>query len=107
MSTKKRHKHTLSHLEMYDLIRAPRITEKTTLISEHNQITFHVAMMATKQQIKAAVEKLFKVRVLAVNTMIHKGKTKRVRNTPGRRSDIKKAIVTLNPEDRLDITTGL
>jgi large subunit ribosomal protein L23 len=107
MSIKKHQKSTPSKLEMYDLIRAPRITEKTTLISEHNQITFQVAMTATKQQIKAAVETLFKVRVMAVNTMIQKGKTKRVRNIPGRRADIKKAIVTLNPDDRLDITTGL
>ena len=107
MSSKKRQKTTLSQLAMYDLIRAPRITEKTTLISEHNQITFHVAMTATKQQIKAAIEKLFKVRVMAVNTMIQKGKTKRVRTILGRRADIKKAIVTLNPDDRLDITTGL
>lgn len=91
----------------YDVITAPVITEKATMGSEHGQVTFRVPLDATKPQIKAAVEALFKVEVKAVNTLIHKGKTKRFRGLPGRRSDVKKAIVTLAPGQSIDVTTGI
>ena len=92
---------------MYDLIRAPIITEKGTLVSEHNQVVFRVPLSATKPEIKTAIEKLFNVSVLAVNTLIAKGKLKRFRGRPGRRSDIKKAFVTLAQGQSIDVTTGL
>ena len=92
---------------LYDLIRAPLITEKSTLVSQHNQVVFRVPMKATKPQIKKAVEALFKVDVKAVNTSITKGKTKRFRGRPGRRSDVKKAFVTLAEGQSIDVTTGL
>ncbi len=91
----------------YDVIRAPVITEKATLASEVNQVVFKVAMSATKPQIKAAVEKLFDVKVLAVNTLIVEGKTKRFRGFKGKRSDTKKAFVTLAEGQSIDVTTGL
>ncbi|MBP2228062.1 large subunit ribosomal protein L23 [Azospirillum agricola] len=92
---------------MYDLILAPVITEKSTLVSEHNQVTFRVPLTATKPEIKAAVEGLFNVKVTAVNTLISKGKTKRFRGIMGRRSDFKKAIVTLAEGNKIDVTTGI
>ena len=92
---------------MYDLILAPVITEKSTMASEHNQVTFKVAMDASKPEIKAAVEGLFKVKVTAVNTVVVKGKTKRFRGTVGRRSDYKKAVVTLAEGSTIDVTTGV
>ncbi len=92
---------------MYDMIRAPLITEKGTLVSEHNQVVFRVPLSATKPEIKTAIEKLFNVSVLAVNTLIAKGKLKRFRGRPGRRSDIKKAFVTLAQGQSIDVTTGL
>ena len=91
----------------YEVIRAPIITEKATLITEHNQVTFRVAMDATKPEIKAAVEDLFKVKVTAVNTLRQKGKTKRFRGRRGKRVDTKKAIVTLAEGQSIDVTTGL
>ncbi len=91
----------------YQVIRRPLITEKATMISEHNQVSFLVAIEATKPEIKAAVETLFKVKVKAVNTLIQKGKIKRFRGRPGRRPDIKKAIVTLAEGHSIDVTTGL
>jgi large subunit ribosomal protein L23 len=91
----------------YDVIRRPLITEKATMISEHNQVSFLVAIDATKPEIKAAVETLFKVKVKAVNTLIQKGKSKRFRGRPGQRPDIKKAIVTLAEGHSIDVTTGL
>lgn len=94
-------------LKHYDTIIAPLITEKSTLLSEKNQVVFKVPLDATKQDVKAAVEALFKVRVTAVNTLVQKGKTKRFRGIPGRRSDVKKAIVTLHDGDSIDVTTGL
>ena len=94
-------------LEHYDFILAPLITEKATLASEHNQVMFRVPLDATKPQIKQAVEALFKVTVTAVNTLITKGKNKRFRGRPGRRSDVKKAIVTLAAGQSIDVTTGL
>ena len=91
----------------YDAIVAPIITEKATILSEHNQVVFEVPIKATKTEIKEAVEQLFKVTVEAVNTMRQKGKTKRFRGHAGRRKDIKKAIVTLKDGDSIDIATGL
>jgi large subunit ribosomal protein L23 len=91
----------------YDIITAPVITEKATMGSEYGQVTFRVPLTATKPEIKAAVEALFKVEVKAVNTLISKGKTKRFRGVPGRRSDVKKAIVTLAAGQSIDVTTGV
>jgi large subunit ribosomal protein L23 len=91
----------------YEVIRRPVITEKATMISEHNQVSFLVAIDATKPEIKAAIETLFKVKVKAVNTLIQKGKSKRFRGRPGQRPDIKKAIVTLAEGHSIDVTTGL
>lgn len=97
----------LTKERMYEIIRAPLITEKTTYISSMNQITFRVPLDATKPEIKAAVEKLFSVKVEAVNTLIRKGKFKRFRGRPGRQSDMKKAIVTLAEGQSIDVTTGV
>ena len=91
----------------YDVIIAPVITEKATMGSEHNKVTFKVAKSATKPQIKEAVEKLFDVKVKAVNTLVRKGKHKAFRGRPGVQSDVKKAIVTLEEGHRIDVTTGL
>ena len=91
----------------YDTILSPVITEKATLLSEQGKVVFRVADDATKDEIAAAVEELFKVKVTKVNTMVTKGKTKRFRGRPGRRSDVKKAIVTLAEGQSIDITTGL
>lgn len=98
---------TISKERMYDIIRAPVITEKATMGSEHGQVTFRVPLDASKPEIKAAVEELFKVKVTAVNTLITKGKTKRFRGRPGTRSDVKKAIVTLAEGHAIDVTTGI
>ncbi|WP_456307056.1 50S ribosomal protein L23 [Neoroseomonas lacus] len=92
---------------MYQTILSPLVTEKATLNSERGQVTFKVATDATKPQIKAAVEGLFGVTVLAVNTIVVKGKTKRFKNFPGRRSDWKKAMVRLAEGQSIDLTTGL
>lgn len=92
---------------LYDVIQAPLITEKSTMASEYNQVMFRVATWATKPQIKQAVEALFKVDVKGVNTLIHKGKVKRFRGQIGKRSNMKKAIVTLAEGQSIDVTTGL
>ena len=91
----------------YDTIIAPVITEKATVLTELNKVVFQVAMDSTKDEIAAAVEELFKVRVIKVNTLITKGKTKRFRGILGQRSDVKKAIVTLQEGQTIDISTGL
>jgi large subunit ribosomal protein L23 len=91
----------------YDAILSPVITEKATLLSEQNKVVFRVAIDATKDEIAAAVEALFKVNVTKVNTLVVKGKTKRFRGRPGRRNDVKKAVVTLADGQSIDITTGL
>lgn len=91
----------------YDTILAPVITEKSTLLSELNKVVFRVADDASKDEIAAAVEALFNVKVVKVNTVITKGKTKRFRGIAGRRSDVKKAIVTLQEGQSIDVTTGL
>jgi large subunit ribosomal protein L23 len=100
-------KKPLSKETMYTIIRAPLITEKMTILSEKNQVGFKVAIDATKPQIAASIEALFNVKVLSVNTLIQKGKTKRFKGRPGVRSDVKKAIVTLAPGQSIDFTTGL
>ena len=91
----------------YDIVLAPHITEKTTLLSEHNAVVFKVAGGASKPEIKAAVEALFNVKVTGVNTMVAKGKTKRWKGKPYQRSDMKKAIVTLKDGDTIDVTSGI
>ena len=93
--------------EHYDVIRKPVITEKATMASEANAVVFQVAMDATKPMIKEAVESVFGVKVKAVNTTITKGKTKKFRGRPGVRSDKKKAYVTLEAGNTIDVTTGL
>jgi large subunit ribosomal protein L23 len=93
--------------QLYDVIVNPVITEKSTMASEHNQVIFNVARRATKPQIKEAVERLFEVKVKAVNTLVRKGKTKRFKGRLGRQSDVKKAIVTLEEGQSIDVTTGL
>ena len=92
---------------MYDIVRAPVITEKATALSERNQVVFRVAIDANKLQIKAAVEELFGVKVLAVNTLVQKGKTKRFRGRPGVRSDVKKAFVQLAEGQSIDLSARL
>jgi large subunit ribosomal protein L23 len=91
----------------YDVVLKPHITEKTTLLSEHNAVVFQVAGDASKPQIKAAVEALFNVNVTGVNTIVMKGKTKLWKGKPYKRSDIKKAIVTLAAGQSIDVTTGI
>ena len=91
----------------YDVIVAPHITEKATLLSEHNAVVFKVAQAATKPQIKAAIEAIYNVKVAAVNTLVQKGKTKRWKGKPYTRSDIKKAVVTLAAGQSIDVTSGV
>jgi large subunit ribosomal protein L23 len=91
----------------YDVVLSPHITEKSTLLSEHNAVVFKVAREATKPQIKAAVEALFGVDVTGVNTITQKGKTKRWKGRPYMRSDVKKAVVTLADGQSIDVTTGI
>ncbi|KCV82716.1 50S ribosomal protein L23 [Actibacterium atlanticum] len=93
--------------EHYDVIRKPIITEKATMASENGAVVFEVAIDANKPQIKEAVETLFGVKVKAVNTTITKGKTKRFRGMAGKRKDVKKAYVTLEEGNTIDVTTGL
>ena len=97
----------ISDERMYDIIRSPVITEKSTLITQFNQVTFRVPMDATKPEIKQAVEGLFDVNVTRVNTLVQKGKTKRFRGIKGRRADTKKAIVTLAEGQQIDVSTGV
>ena len=91
----------------YDIVLAPHITEKSTMLSDHNAVVFKVAGTATKPEIKAAVEALFNVKVTGVNTLVTKGKTKKWKGTPYQRSDSKKAIVTLAEGQSIDITSGI
>jgi large subunit ribosomal protein L23 len=93
--------------ELYDVIRSPIVTEKATMASEHNAVVFEVAIDSNKPQIKAAVEGLFNVKVKSVNTLITKGKVKRFRGKLGTRKDVKKAYVTLEEGNTIDIATGL
>jgi large subunit ribosomal protein L23 len=97
----------MSSTSHFDIIRSPVVTEKSTYASEYSQVVFDVAITASKPEIKAAIEKLFSVKVKAVNTLVRKGKTKMFRRMPGRRADVKKAIVTLEEGQSIDVATGL
>ncbi|AQX19958.1 50S ribosomal protein L23 [Bartonella sp. WD16.2] len=97
----------MTNLRHYDVIISPVVTEKSTMISEYNQVVFNVAPKAMKPEIKAAVEALFNVKVKAVNTTIRKGKVKRFKGFVGRQSDVKKAIVTLAKGYSIDLSAGL
>jgi large subunit ribosomal protein L23 len=97
----------MSKEHFYNIIRSPAITEKGTLVSEHNQIVFNVARDATKPAIKKAIEGLFGVKVKSVNTLIRKGKQRRFKGQLATLSDVKRAYVTLEEGQRLDVTTGL
>jgi large subunit ribosomal protein L23 len=98
---------SVSDQRRYELLRRPVITEKATLGSESNQVTFRVPMDASKPEIKVAVEKLFDVTVMSVNTLRQKGKIKMFRGRRGRRKDYKKAVVRLAEGDSIDVTTGV
>ena len=97
----------ISSERMYEVVRSPVITEKATLASEHNQVVFRVALDASKPEIKSAVEGLFKVKVKAVNTLRTDGKVKRFKGMIGRRPEVKKAIVTLEEGQSIDVSTGV
>ncbi|MCL6229697.1 50S ribosomal protein L23 [Bartonella bilalgolemii] len=97
----------MTNLRHYDIILSPVITEKSTMLSEYNQVVFNVAQKATKPEIKTAIEALFNVKVKAVNTVVRKGKMKRFKGIVGRQSNIKKAIVTLVKDQSIDFSTGL
>ena len=97
----------MNKLKMYETLLRPVVTEKSTLGSEHNQVTFRVPLEANKAEIKLAVEGLFNVKVTKVNTVRQVGKEKRFRGKLGRRSDYKKAIVTLAEGNSIDVTTGI
>ena len=97
----------LSREAMYEIVRAPVITEKATLLTERNQMVFRVALTATKPEIKNAIETLFGVKVLGVNTLVQKGKTKRFKGRPGVRSTVKKAYVQLAEGQSIDLTMRL
>jgi len=97
----------MTNLKHYDVILGPVITEKSTMMSEYNQVVFQVPLTATKPQIKAAVEGLFDVKVEDVNTIRVKGKTKRFKGIKGRRNDTKKAMVRLAEGQSIDVTTGV
>jgi large subunit ribosomal protein L23 len=91
----------------YDVVLSPHITEKSTMLSEHNAVVFKVATGASKPEIKEAVEALFNVKVTGVNTVVTKGKSKRWKGKPYQRSDFKKAIVTLAEGQTIDVTSGI
>lgn len=97
----------MTNLRHYDVILSPALTEKATYAAEDNKVVFNVAGTATKSEIKAAVEALFKVEVTRVNTLVRKGKVKRFRGIVGRQNDIKKAVVTIKDGQSVDVTTGL
>ncbi len=97
----------MTNVKHFDVIKSPVITEKATLGSENNQVTFKVAIDATKPEIKAAVEALFEVKVTKVNTLRQEGKVKRFRGVTGKRAEYKKAMVTLAEGNSIDVTTGV
>jgi len=97
----------MARIDAYDIIVSPIITEKSTIMSENNQVVFNVSKEATKPAIKQAVEQLFNVKVKAVNTLVRKGKRKVFRGIRGRQKDVKKAFVTLEDGHSIDVTTGL
>lgn len=94
-------------LRNFDVLLSPHITEKATLLSEQNKVVFKIALDASKDEVASAVEAIYNVKVTKVNTLVTKGKTKRFKGIKGRRTDIKKAIVTLAEGQSIDITTGL
>jgi large subunit ribosomal protein L23 len=98
---------SISKERAYDIVRSPVITEKATLGSEHNQVTFRVPLDASKPEIKAAIETVFNVKVKAVNTLRQLGKTKRFKGFVGKRNDVKKAVVSLAEGHSIDVTTGV
>jgi len=97
----------MSALSAYDIILSPVITEKSSMASEANQVVFKVRRSATKPEIKAAIEQLFKVKVVGVTTLQRKGKTKQIRGVKGKQQDVKKAIVTLAEGEKIDVTTRI
>ncbi|MBN9433189.1 MAG: 50S ribosomal protein L23 [Bosea sp.] len=97
----------MSNPTHYDIIRSPVLSEKSTIATEQSKVVFNVLKTATKPEIKAAVEALFKVKVTGVNTLVRKGKVKRFRGVVGKQSDVKKAIVTLAEGESIDVSTGL
>jgi len=92
--------------KFYDLIKKPIITEKATILSNNSQVIFSVPMAASKSIVKQAVEKLFGVNVKKVNMLVLKGKTKRFKGKMGKRKNEKKAIISLEKDQKIDITTG-
>ncbi len=106
MAAKKKEKVEIAEW-MYEIIRTPVVTEKSTMGSEHGQVTFKVPLSATKPKIKTAVETLFGVKVKGVNTVVQKGKTKRFKGIQAHRSDFKKAIVSLEEGQTIDVGTGV
>ena len=104
---KKPTKQAAVDINHYDVVLAPHITEKSTLLSEQNAVVFKVADGASKPQIKEAVEALFNVKVTGVNTIVTKGKAKRWKGRPYKRGDVKKAIVTLAEGQSIDVTSGI
>jgi large subunit ribosomal protein L23 len=107
MSARREKPVVVSKIQAYDMILSPVVTEKSTLGSEYNQVTFKVKMDATKPQIKLAVEEIFNVKVKSVNTLRQQGKVKRFRGRIGRRPDCKKAIVSLVEGETIDVTSGI
>jgi len=97
----------MKEVDLYDVIRSPVVTEKATIVSESDQVIFNVSMTATKFEIKQAVESLFEVSVLSVNTLVRKGKVKRFKGKVGKRNDTKKAFVRLAEGQTIDFTSGL
>lgn len=97
----------MSLLKAYDIVRRPVITEKSTVLSAENKVVFEVSIDASKPEIKKAVEELFKVKVESVNTIRTQGKTKRFRGRLGKRSDRKKAIITLQEGQTIDMAVGV
>jgi large subunit ribosomal protein L23 len=103
----KKQQQTAIDARHYDVVLAPHITEKSTMLSEHNAVVFKVASGASKPEIKEAIEALFGVNVTGVNTIVTKGKSKRWKGKPYQRSDFKKAIVTLAEGQSIDVTSGI
>ena len=97
----------MTNLSVYEVLRAPLVNEKATLLSEHNKVSFRVSAEATKIDVKKAVEELFKVKVKAVNVLNTTGKIKRFKGMVGKRSGFKKAIVTLEQGQKIDVMAGV
>ena len=100
-------RNSISKERMYEIIRSPIVTEKSTFVSEYNQVVFQVAINSNKKEIKEALETLFKVKVKSVNTIRQNGKIKRFKGTIGKRPDVKKAFITLEEGNTIDVSTGI